>query len=95
MLKWGDTNRKHRAHLLVFLHRADVLSYNNACERALRRSVIHRKVMGSFRSGWGAWAYTALATVLNTAKRAGEIIFHKLISLMGEPVLRFLQPSIV
>jgi len=86
--------RTHRAHLLVCLHRADVPSDNNACERALRPSVIHRKVMGSFRSDWGAQAYAALATVLNTAKRAGENIFHTLISLMGTPVLHFLQPSI-
>lgn len=35
--------RTHRAHLLLFLHRADVPSDNNACERALRPSVIHRK----------------------------------------------------
>ncbi len=86
--------RTHRAHLLVFLHRADVPSDNNACERALRPSVIHRKVMGSFRSDWGAQGYAALATVLNTTKRAGENVFQKLIGLMGQPVLHFLQPSI-
>jgi len=85
--------RIHRAHLFLFLHRADVPSDNNACERALRPSVIHRKVLGSFRSDWGAQAYAALATVLNTAKRAGENIFQKLINLMGAPVLHFLQPS--
>ena len=85
--------RTHRAHLLLFLHRADVPSDNNACERALRPSVIHRKVLGSFRSEWGAQAYAALATVLNTAKRVGENVFQKLIILMGAPVLHFLQPS--
>jgi len=89
-----DRYRTHRAHLLVFLYRADVPSDNNACERALRPSVIHRKVMGSFRSDWGAPAYAALATVLNTAKRAGENVFQKLIHLLGTPVLHFLQPSI-
>jgi len=89
-----DRYRTHRAHLLVFLHRADVPSDNNACERALRPSVIHRKVMGSFRSDWGAQAYAALATVLNTAKRAGENAFQKLTNLMGTPILHFLQPSI-
>jgi transposase len=86
--------RTHRAHLLLFLHRADVPADNNACERALRPSVIHRKVLGSFRSDWGAQAYATLATVLNTAKRAGENVFQKLITLMGAPVLHFLQPSI-
>ena len=89
-----DRYRTHRAHLLLFLHRAEVPSDNNACERALRPSVIHRKVMGSFRSDWGARAYAALTTVLNTAQRAGENVFQKLITLMGTPVLHFLQPSI-
>lgn len=84
--------RTHRQHLFVFLHRTDVPADNNASERALRPSVIHRKVMGSFRSDWGAQAYAALATVINTAKRTGENIFHKLVTLMGKPVLHYLQP---
>ena len=89
-----DRYRTYRAHLFVFLHRTDVPADNNACERALRPSVIHRKVMGSFRSEWGAQAYAALATVLDTAKRAGLNLFQKLVSLMGQPVLHYLQPSI-
>lgn len=85
--------RTHRQHLFLFLHRSDVPADNNASERALRPSVVHRKVMGSFRSEWGAQAYAALATVINTAKRAGENIFDKLVTLMGKPVLHYLQPS--
>jgi transposase len=85
--------RTHRQHLFVFLHRPDVPADNNACERALRPSVIHRKVMGSFRSEWGPRAYAALATVLNTAKRKGENVFQTLVSLMGKPVLHHLNPS--
>ena len=88
-----DRYRTHRAHLFVFLHRTDVSADNNACERALRPSVIHRKVMGSFRSEWGAHAYAALATVLDTAKRAGVNLFQKLVALMGQPILHYLQPS--
>lgn len=85
--------RKYRDSLFVFLERNDVPADNNACERALRPSVIHRKVMGSFRSDWGAQAYASLATVLNTAKRNGESAFQKLAQLMGTPVLPFLlQP---
>jgi len=83
--------RKYRMSLFLFLHRDDVPAENNACERALRPSVIHRKVMGSFRSDWGAQAYASLATVLNTAKRNGESTFQKLVRLMGSPVLPFLQ----
>jgi transposase len=86
--------RTHRDHLFVFLHRTDLAPDNNACERALRPSVIHRKVLGSFRSDWGAQAYAALTTVLNTAKRKGENVFAKLVNLMGKPVLHYLTPSI-
>jgi transposase len=86
--------RTRRNSLFIFLHRADVPADNNACERALRPSVIHRKVMGSFRSAWGAQTYAALATVLNTAKRNGENAFQTLVQLLGTPVLPFLlQPS--
>jgi transposase len=73
-----------------------VPAHNNACERALRPSVIHRKVMGSFRSDCGAHAYAALATVLNTAKRNRHSTFQKLVQLMGKSVLPFLyQPACV
>jgi transposase len=91
-----DRYRKHRNSLFIFLQRKDVPAHNNACERALRPSVIHRKVLGSFRSDWGARAYAALATVLNTAKRNRQSAFQKLVQLMGTPVLPFLQhPSFV
>lgn len=80
--------------LFIFLKREDVPADNNACESALRPSVIHRKVMGSFRSDWGAHSYAALSTVLNTAKRNRESAFQKLVQLMSAPVLPFLlQPT--
>lgn len=89
-----DRYQKRRDSLLIFLDRTDVPADKNACERALRPSVVHRKVMGSFRSDWGAQTYAALATVLNTAKRNGENAFQKLVQLMGTPVLPFLlQPD--
>jgi transposase len=91
-----DRYRKYRNSLFIFLHRTDVPTHNNACERALRPSVIHRKVLGSFRSDWGAQAYASLATVLNTAKRNRQSAFQKLVQLMGTPVLPFLsQPACV
>ncbi|MCC6188573.1 MAG: IS66 family transposase [Anaerolineales bacterium] len=82
--------RKHRAHLLVFLHDPAVPHHNNAAERALRPSVIHRKVTGGFRSAWGAHAYAALASVIDTAKLRGQSIFDTLVALMGRPVLPYL-----
>jgi len=86
--------RKYRNSLFIFLHRIDVPAHNNACERALRPSVIHRKVLGSFRSDWGAQAYASLATVLNTAKCNGQSAFQRLVQLMGTPVLPFLSQPV-
>lgn len=82
--------RKHRAHLLVFLHDPQVPHHNNDAERALRPSVIHRKVTGGFRSAWGAHAYAALASVIGTAKLRGQSVFATLVALMGPPVLPYL-----
>ena len=86
--------RRHRAPLFVFLHCPDVPPDNKACERALRPSVIHRKVTNEFRSEWGAHAYAALATVIETAKLQNRHVFAALVSLMGPPVLPFLAPQI-
>jgi transposase len=85
--------RRHREHLFVFLHCPDVPPDNNACERALRPSVIHRKVTNGFRSEWGAHAYAALATVIETAKLHNRNVFATLVTLMGPPVLPFLTPQ--
>ena len=82
--------RLHREHLFVFLHCPGVPPDNNACERALRPSGIHRKVTNGFRSEWGAHAYAALATVIETAKLREDSIFDALLDLMGPPVLPFL-----
>lgn len=83
--------RKHRDHLFVFLHDPRVPFHNNACERALRPSVVHRKVTGGFRSRWGADAYAALASVIGTAKLRGQSAFEALVSLLGQPVLPYLD----
>ena len=85
--------RRHRAHLFVFLHCPAVPPDNNACERALRPSVIHRKVTNGFRSEWGAQTYAALATVIETAKLQHHNVFDTLVALMGPPVLPFLAPQ--
>jgi transposase len=82
--------RKHRHHLLVFLRHPSIPHHNNASERALRGSVIHRKVTNGFRSEWGAHAYAALASVIDTAKLRGKSVFDALLALFGTPVLHFL-----
>ena len=44
---------------------------NNASERALRNSVIHRKVSGGFRSDAGAEAHAVVSSVVDTARKRG------------------------
>jgi Transposase IS66 family len=68
--------RTHRDSLDVFLERAAcpdrsewVQPTNNSSERDLRPSVIHRKVIGSFRSAWGAEASAIRTSILATARK--------------------------
>jgi len=78
---------KHRACLFVFLHRNDVEPTNNVAERALRHSVVHRKVTNGFRSHWGTNTYAALASVIDTAELAGVRAFDAIQALFGSPSL--------
>lgn len=78
---------KHRDKLFIFLYRSDVDPTNNVAERALRPSVIHRKVTGCFRSEWGAKAYAAIASVIDTAELSGIHAFDAILSLFGPPSL--------
>jgi len=74
---------KHRDHLFTFLRREDVPPDNNICERVLRKSVVHRKVSGGFRSRWGAEAFATLTSVLQTAHKHGKGPLTALTSLLG------------
>jgi len=84
---------KHRDHLFTFLRRQDVPADNNACERALRKSVVHRKVSGGFRSAWGAEAFATLATVLQTAQKHGKDALSTLNYLLGPSAALQLLPQ--
>lgn len=79
---------KCRGDLFVFVTRRDVPYTNNGCERALRPSVIFRKVTGGFRSQWGPRLYGATASVIAT----GRLHRHSALqtirnTLAGHPVL--------
>lgn len=76
----------HRRGLLTFLHHLDVPPTNNASERSLRPSVVHRKVTGGFRSDAFAQGYAALRTVADTARKRGHDLFALLVGAAG-PVL--------
>ena len=60
-----------RSDLFVFVTRRDVPATNNRCERALRPSVIFRKVTGCFRSQWGTKLYAAAISVIATGRLNG------------------------
>ena len=69
---------RDREHLFLFVTERAVSATNNACERALRPSVIFRKVTNGFRSEWGAQTYAAFRSVVSTAKANGRSVFGEI-----------------
>jgi transposase len=82
----------HRRGLLTFLHQAQVPPTNNASERSLRPSVVHRKVTGGFRSEAFAHGDAALRTVADTARNRGQDVFARLLAAAG-PSLSLTPPA--
>jgi transposase len=80
--------RTHRDSLYVFLHRDDVEPTNNGSERDLRPSVIHRKVIGGFRSAWGAEASAIRSSILATARKQGQNLLHAFRAVAGPSPLQ-------
>ena len=78
-----------RAKLFVFETRCDVPATNNVSERALRPSVIFRKVTNGFRSVWGAGLYAAICSVIATAALRGMSALEAIRAcLAGQSVLK-------
>jgi transposase len=75
--------RLHRDSLYVFLARTDVEPTNNSSERDLRPSVIHRKVIGGFRSAWGAEASAIRTSILATARKQGRNLLDAFLAIAG------------
>jgi transposase len=82
--------RIHRDSLYVFLHRDDVEPTNNSSERDLRPSVIHRKVIGGFRSAWGAEASAIRTTILTTARKQARNLLDAFRAVAGPSPLHAL-----
>ncbi len=81
--------RRDRADLFRFVARRDVPYTNNACERALRPSVIFRKVTNCFRAEWGATVYAAASSVIATGRLHGLTALEAIrAALAGAPILR-------
>lgn len=60
--------KRRREWLFRFVIDPDVESTNNRAERALRPSVIHRKVSGGTRSERGSEAYARISSIYYTTK---------------------------
>lgn len=69
-----------------FLDDPDIPFDNNASERALRPAVIHRKVIGGFRSEEGAAAYALYRTMEDTARKQQQKVLDALYSALGRPL---------
>ena len=81
--------RRDRDDLFRFITRRDVPYTNNACERALRPSVIFRKVTNCFRAECGAKVYVAAASVMATGRLHGLTALDALrAALAGVPIMR-------
>jgi transposase len=80
--------RTHRDSLYVFLQRDDVEPTNNSSERDLRPSVIHRKVIGGFRSDWGAEASAIRSSILATARKQGQNLLDAFLAIAGPSPLQ-------
>jgi transposase len=78
--------RKHFDKIWHFLDDPRVPFDNNASERALRPAVIHRKVVGGFRSLSGAQAYACYRTVEDTARKRKQPIWDALFAALGRPL---------
>jgi len=80
--------RRCRRDLFVFITRREVPATNNDCERALRPSVIFRKVTGGFRSQWGARIYADALSVIATGRLHDRSALQALRdALAGRPIL--------
>ena len=80
--------KRWRGQFFTFMTDRDVPPTNNAAERALRPSVIFRKVTNGFRSTWGANVHALVRSVIGTGRLHG-LTAHQTISqaLAGQPIL--------
>ena len=70
--------------LLTFLEfPGEIEVTNNGCERALRPSVIQRKVTNGFRSMWAAEGDCAVRTVVDTQRLCGQSPFQTVLATIA------------
>jgi transposase len=80
---------KVRSHLFTFLEHPDAPPDNNGSERELRPTATYRKVIGGFRSRWGADLFADIRSVLGTATRRGINAYQAILAILrGGSVLQ-------
>lgn len=62
---------KNRKHLFTFFEDPSLEPTNNGSERALRPSVVFRKVTNGFRSDWGRDCFSVVRSIIGTGSRQG------------------------
>ena len=70
--KFAAKMRNGIPHWFTFLTTPGVEPTNNRAERALRESVVQRRIMGCFRNGKGTWIYETVMTVMASWKQQGR-----------------------
>ncbi len=70
---FGKRSNTARRFLFRFVTRRDAPYTNNACERALRLSVVFHEVTGGFRAEWGRQGLCAAASLIATGRLHGLI----------------------
>lgn len=79
--------KRWRGQFFTFLTDRDVPPTNNAAERALRPSVIFRKVTNGFRSIWGADIHALIRSVIGTGRLNGLTAYQAISrSLADQPI---------
>ncbi len=73
-----------RDNLFVFVTEREVPYTNNASERALRPSVVFRKVTNGFRSVWGADLFAGVRSVIDTGRHQDLTPFQAIRNTLDE-----------
>lgn len=81
---------KHRGSLFTFFEDPEIEPTNNSSERALRWSVIFRKVTNGFRSDWGSDFFSAVRSIIGTGGRQGLNPYQAIQKALNTTNLQFL-----
>lgn len=85
---------KHRDSLFTFFEDPAIEPTNNSSERALRWSVVFRKVTNGFRSEWGHEVFSSIRSLVGTGARMGLNPFESIQKAL-DPQLQFLKSETI